>query len=245
MNAPSAATQSNGSHEAPLLALLQRMDRRLERVEEALSRLDGLTRGAPAVVATVTDSLDAFAGRLAEKGIDVDQRARVVVEVAEKLTSPSVVRALAMLTDRADAIERIVRVVEQAPALMATVVDVVDSVTARLDTAGIDVDERVRVMLRLLERLTAPQTWAALEKVLDSGLLDAGALDSLGRVAEALASTGAMSPPPVGAWGAFRALGDPDIQRAVGLLLAIAKQLGRSLATPRTRTQLPPAAEGG
>lgn len=176
MNNPAITAQASGNQDPSLSALLERIDLRLARLEAAAASIDAIARGAPGVVATLTDAFDAHAAHLAQ--------------------------------------------------------------------GGADVDERVRAMVQLAVRLTAPATVAAMEMVLDSGLLEPRALDSLGRVAQALASTGQTAPAPVGAWGALRALGDPDIQRALGLVLAIAKQLGRSLASPSVAPQLPPPAQG-
>ena len=176
MNTQSIATQTNGTQDKSIVTLLERIDRRLARLEESVARVDSLAQGAPGAIGTLVDTLDGLAARLGADGIDVDQRARA--------------------------------------------------------------------MVRLVERLTAPQTTAALETLLDSGLFDARTLDSLGRVTDALAVTGQSAPPaPVGAWGAFRALGDPDVQRSVGLLLAIAKELGRSLAGPPAEKQLPASSQ--
>ena len=169
---PANATAKNGSPDTSVVAVLERIDQRLARLESAVERLDGVARSAPGAVAIVTDTLDSVAARLAE--------------------------------------------------------------------GGIDVDERMRTTLRVLERLTAPEAANAVETLLASGILDEGAVDALGKVADALAAEGKRKPVAVGPWAAFRALGDADVQVAVGFLLAIAKRLGASLAEPEPK-QLPPS----
>ena len=72
------------------------------------------------------------------------------------------------------------------PGWVAIVVDIADGATARLAADGIDIDERARGILRLFEQLTAPQTLAAFGRLLDRGLLDAHALDSIGRMSTRL-----------------------------------------------------------
>lgn len=49
----------------------------------------------------------------------------------------------------------------------------------------------------------------------------------------------AAQPDRVGAWGLFRTLGDPDVQRALGFGREVARRLGATLE--REDKQLPPS----
>jgi hypothetical protein len=141
-------TTRNGSgSDAAIIAALERIERRLARLESSVERVNSLARGAPALIATVTDSFDGVARRAAE--------------------------------------------------------------------AGIDVDERTRAALTLLERLTAPEV--------------AGPLTAL--FAKALPEGASHTPQPIGLWGAFRALKEPDVQCGLGFLLDVTRRLGASLST--------------
>lgn len=240
-----ATARTNGAPDKSLTALLERIDLRLARLEDAVARIDGLTHGAPAVVATVADVVDGMVARLAERGVDVDERVRAMTRLAEKVTSPASLSALETLVERLDSLEGALRLVDQAPGVVAIVVDTIDGIAARLGDDGVDVDARVCTMVGLLERLTAPRTSAALATLLDSKLLDPRAVGLLVQLGDSLTAASELAPPSVGAWGAFRALSDPDIQRAVGLLIAVGKQLGRALtasASPAPK-QLPPSSK--
>lgn len=138
------------------------------------------------------------------------------------------------------AVERLDTVARGAPGALAIATDTFDGVAARLAESGVDIDERVRTTLRVLERLTAPEAANAVETLLGSGILDDRAVRALGKVADALAAEGGHTPAAIGPWGAFRALGDRDVQHAVGFLLAIAKRLGASLTDSEPK-QLPSA----
>src|SRR5690606_38418697 len=94
-------------------------------------------------------------------------------------------------------------------------------------------DSVTRLLIGLLKLTTSPE-WRAL---MSSGMLDPRALESLGTVAKTLIAANETEPPRVGMLGAMRALGDPDTQRAVGLLLRIASGFGRTLK--RERKSLP------
>ena len=160
MNQTTVASQTNGTPDHSLLSLLERIDARLSRLENVAARADAAANSAPALIATVVDSLDGLASRLASEGVDVDQR--------------------------------------------------------------------MRGMLRVIERLTAPRTAAAIEALLDSAMFDERPRDL----------------PSLGFWGVMRALGDPDVQRTLGLLFTVAKEVGRSLATSKPLAQLPTHASG-
>lgn len=136
------------------------------------------------------------------------------------------------------AVAQLDAVARGAPGAIAIMTDTLDSVAARLADSGVDVDERLRTSLRILERLTAPQAANAIETLLDSSVVDERAVGALGKIAGAVAAVADHEPAAVGPWGAFRALGDRDVQHALGFLLAIAKRLGASIAEPE-RKQLP------
>ncbi len=170
----------------PVLAALDRIERRLARLEDFADRADAVVAQAPPVIATVVDTADGLVRRLSEAGVDVDDRMRIVLRVAERLTAPEALEAVVALLDRVD----------------------------------------------------------VLKTLLDAGILDQGPVTIVASAGRALADAASEPPTSVGAWGAFRALGDPDVQRAVGFALRVAKILGRDLET--TRRALPASdANGG
>ncbi len=117
----------------------------------------------------------------------------------------------------------------QVTPAVATLVDTFDSIMRRLQTHGIDPEERLRSVVHAADQMTRPATMNALDALLASGLLDANALYVVGRLGAALAMVGGQAPHQVGMWGLMRGLRDPDIQRALGLLFAFGKQFGAGL----------------
>jgi uncharacterized protein YjgD (DUF1641 family) len=156
----------------------------------------------------------------------------------------SVAATLERIEARLDRLEelatKIDRVGEELPKAVATLTDTADELIGRIQASGVDLDERARILLRVAERLTAPEALEAIEAllsqlgsvraVLESGVLAPQAVDVVARAAGALSQ--ASDAPPVGAWGAMRALGDPEVQRALGFLLGVAKGFGAQLAEP-------------
>ncbi len=128
-------------------------------------------------------------------------------------------------------VERVDPFARGAPALIATVADTLDGVAQRAAEAGIDVDERGRVLLSLLERISRVEAVSALHGLLDSGLFAPEAIAALSNLAKALPAGPSRAPKPVGPWGAYRALKDPDVQCALGFLFDVARRLGAFLST--------------
>jgi hypothetical protein len=146
-----------------------------------------------------------------------------VVSALERLE-----RRLAAVEQVATAIAPLAGLAATAPGAVALATDSFDALAARLADAGVDLDERMRSVVRAVEVSTAPRAVNGLASLVESRLLEPSALAVLSQLAAALAEPGPSR--PVGAWGALRALRDPDVQRAVGFLLAIARQFGKHLA---------------
>lgn len=166
-------------------AALDRLERRLARIERTLDRLDEATRAAPNALAAVVDTLDSFAARAQQEGIDFDERLRVLSRVTERLTAPEALETLEAALDRMH----------------------------------------------------------GLKTLLASGVLDPAPVAVIAKAAQALAAAGNEAAPRVGAFGALRAMGQPDVQRAVGFLLRVAQLLGAALEGPHAAHLLPEKGE--
>jgi hypothetical protein len=134
---------------------------------------------------------------------------------------------------------RMERAAGALPQVVATVVDTVDTAVARLGERGVDVDARVHDALALLERLTAPETTQAMHRLLEhlhavvdlaaSGMLDREPLRVINAAGRALAEASRRPAGRVGAFGALRALSDPDVQRSLVFLLEFARDVGKAM----------------
>jgi uncharacterized protein YjgD (DUF1641 family) len=220
-------------------AALERLDQRLARIEESLAEARAIGNGAPPLAGALVDSFDDAARRARDAGVDLDARAATALKMLDRLTEAKT----------AEVLERLLGLAEQAPAAVGMAVDTIDALCERTAAAGIDVDSRARNLLVALEKLTSPAALRVLQDLLDrvdvvegllaSGILDPAPVAIVSRAGQALAFTGRESPPPVGAWGALRALKDADIQRAMGFALRFAQRFGQSLgeaSSPRALT---------
>lgn len=218
---------------ARIEASLAAIDRRLDAVER---RLDGAMAAVNPVVGMAIDAFDARVADLAAHGVDVERHVQGAVALTRAATAPEVVAVLQRLLGRLDALDAATAALAQGPALAGTLVDSVDHLIARLADAGIDVDARLRALLVAAERLTRSDTLDAVGALLDSGLFGADAVQVLGKVGAAVADAGGAPSTRIGAFGMLRALRDPDVQRAAGFLIQVARSLGQQLdAAPTTR----------
>lgn len=89
--------------------------------------------------------------------------------LAERLGDPALVHNLIRLIDRADQLESLLdqaAVVQQSvPNLLATLIDVADSVAHNASTDGIDLEQRGHGLLQLFLKLTEPETLDAVEQL--------------------------------------------------------------------------------
>ena len=128
-----------------------------ERLERRLDDLESMTRQLPDLISTLTDVADSWAMRANERGVDLDRRGEVAAELLEKLTRP----------ERLERLERALDVMDSLEPMLVTGVDIIDSVNTGLADRGVVLDERVRSLLALSERLSDPARVAKLDALID------------------------------------------------------------------------------
>ncbi|MEZ5420740.1 MAG: DUF1641 domain-containing protein [Vicinamibacterales bacterium] len=78
-----------------------------------------------------------------------------------------------------------------------------------------------------------PEKVRALEALFNSGVLGPAPLRTIGELGQALVETASAPPQAIGPLGLWKALGQPDVQRALGFLVTFAERFGRRLAAPQ------------
>jgi hypothetical protein len=157
---------------------------------------------------------------------------RLALGLAERLTAPRTVAVLSALLDRVDAAERLLAVADAAPGFVAMAVDTADELMREAQASGLDVEKGLAQGAGAAIRFGAmmgPEQVASVEALLRSGLLDPTVVRVVGSVGGALAVAAAEPPTQVGPLGLLRGLRDPDVRRALGLLLHLAAALGRAM----------------
>lgn len=195
---------------------LNRLLDRLDTIEEAVDKLDAMMTQAPAMLAMMTDMADDVVHDAEAAGVNIDERLRLTLQLAERLTAPRTVEVLTQLMDRMDELEQLIALGEQAPGFVAMMVDTFDSVHQRAVEAGHDPERLARRSL------------TAVTSLLESGLLDPESIEVVEKAGDALADS-QKAPPEVGFFGLLRAMRDPDTRRALGFLTEFGKRFGREL----------------
>ncbi len=190
-------------------ATLERIDARLERLEALLGPLAEM----PHAMGTVGDILDEQARRLG----DVDERMAAAAALLERVSRPETLRTLGQLVD----------LLEKAPQGLATATDILDEVMESAGREGVALDQMVgelRTFAMLLLR-AAPD----LNRALGAAMISPATLRVLGDVTASVAEATGEEPPRVGLMGMMRGLRDEDMGRAMGFLLRVGKNFGRTL----------------
>jgi hypothetical protein len=140
------------------------------------------------------------------------------------------------MTDVIEALRPLVVLAQQAPAMVAMAGDSFDEVMQTALESGIDVERGLLNGAGAALRFGAtmdPDKVRALEALLQSGVLEPAALRTIGELGRALVDTASAPPTALGPLGLLKALGQPDVQRALGFLITFAERFGQRLQEPR------------
>jgi len=135
-----------------------------------------------------------------------------------------------------DALRPLVALAGQAPGLVAMAGDSFDEIMQTASDSGIDVERGLLNGAGAALRFGAtmdPEKVRAIEALFNSGVLGPAALRTVGDLAQAMVDTASAPPSSVGAMGLMKALGQPDVQRALGFLVTFAEHFGRRLREPQ------------
>jgi hypothetical protein len=143
----------------------------------------------------------------------IEEHTRAIVEVAE-------------------GVRPLIALAQQAPAVVAVLMDSFDEAMRTANNKGIDVERGVlngaEAALRFGATMDAEKV-RELDALLRSGVLAPGTLRIIGELGHALTETAAAPPATSGLLGLLKALGQPDVQRALGFLVTFAARFGRRL----------------
>lgn len=179
---------------------------------------------------TVAESLPELAkmgGQVTRLAGRCDLEAVADSGVVEKLTDPETLRTLSELLERLDTASFALQATDGFLSRGEVVADSLADGVAELKR--LETDETVTNMITVFTEGLPKMTQAA-SQMMQSGMLDANVVGTLGEigtvVAEAHAEAKANPPQPLGLFGLMRAMRDPQIQSAMGLAMHVAKRVG-------------------
>ena len=139
------------------------------------------------------------------------------------------------LSEAADGIRPLIALAQQAPAVVAILMDSFDEAMRAAAARGLDVERGLvngaEAALRFGATMDAAKV-RDLDALLKSGVLAPETLRIIGELGRALTETAAAPPVSRGVVGLLKALGQPDVQRALGFLVTFAERFGSRLAAP-------------
>jgi len=198
--------------------LAQTLEKLLARIDALESKVDDLSRSLTAI-----QTFSAKAGLLADaagdtaahfysdaesRGIDPLARAQAGMALAEKLSAPENMALVDTLLAKTEHLD-----------LALNALDSIDTDDLEvLATKGAGTVATVAKLMRSAE----------FGQLVDSA--DPSALGLAGSAGTAVVETRATAIAPVGPIGALLKMRDPDVQRAVGFTLAVAKRFGQKLS---------------
>lgn len=243
--APTDDTEAAPARSDPLLDRLDAIASRLDRLERHLAPVGDLVEQAPAAIATATDTFDAAIARhpdwperaaraaaLAERVTDADTAAALhkgldVVEGVEgmvAMTADTLDDAIARRPDLPERLERVLALTERLTrddtlASLHKALDVLDGMEGVVATAIDALDERLTRVADMHERLEAAER-------LVINFTEPAHLNALCWLATASMHGATAEVEPMSAWSAFKASREPEVQRALGIAVNIARSLG-------------------
>ncbi len=205
MGEANTATDLNG-----IAATLQRIEKRLERLEGSLEPITEISAQASAITATVADIADEASAKLGNG----EERLLALRGTLELLTRPKTLHSLQSLVNMGDEI----------PNLIATISNIVDGTMVDLAKQGVRVDKALTFAIDAVSTLakaaTSPDAQA---------MMDPKTLRILGLFAKSFTTMADGEPTRVGAWGALKRMRDPDVQRSLGFILNLTGRFGQFL----------------
>lgn len=200
--------------------LLERIDARLERIEARLAKLDPLLGplldAAPGALAMLGDTFDEFSNDLG----DLDERLRAGLRLLERVTRP---QTLAQL-------EAAIELLDAMPGAVAMLGDSFDELAREAAARGVPLERIVPELGRTIAVLLDLLTQEQIQQLLSSDLLLPNAIEALATAARALAVAQYSGTEPLGLFGALAAMREPEVQRALGFALDVARRFGTNLS---------------
>jgi uncharacterized protein YjgD (DUF1641 family) len=141
------------------------------------------------IVTLATNSFDAWASKVQDEGVDINERIDLLLPLLLKLTNPKFIHVVEKLTDKSDMLDQAIDMGEEFPKVLSTGVNTLDAWAMNLTEQGVDINERIDTLIPLVVKLTDPKFLKVAEKLTSKTDLLEQALDA-GEELPKLISTG-------------------------------------------------------
>lgn len=141
------------------------------------------------IVTLATNSFDAWATKVQDDGIDLNERLDLMLPLLLKLTNPEFIKVVEKVTDSSEMLDQALNASTELPKVFSTGVNTVDAWAMHLTDKGIDINERIDTLIPLMIKFTDPKFLKIAEKFTQKTALLEQALDA-GEELPKLVSTG-------------------------------------------------------
>jgi hypothetical protein len=217
---PSTAAPSMGAPHQAGAAAMEQVVERIDKLTSLIDTFGTLATRMPVVVDAAGALVNHAWDQAVEAGIDPVVTGQRAAALSLRAAAPEQLDLAERLLDNAPMLEKILAHSDKLDAAVAALDDV------KVEDLNVVAEHAVNTLPKLAKALKSP----AFQQLLDSVLFDED-VHGVGKSATtALVDTRRGAFESVGPFGAFFKMRDPDVARAVGFTLAVAKAFGQRLA---------------
>jgi uncharacterized protein YjgD (DUF1641 family) len=207
------------------LELLQKIDQRLERLEQKVNESEELFLNGLSIAG---DAIDQKFNPEKVGGLENMEKFKKVQSLLEKLTEQENLKALETLIDNLKNLSTIVVKLQQLDNGVSMGVDAIDEFFGHAMRKGVDIEEFATNLKRFSYLLIDVFESGALADLLDSGILDTNSIETVGALGKSMSISSEVRS-SAGPTTALAALFNKDIQRTLGFALTFATHFGKTL----------------
>lgn len=211
-----------------LIRMLERIDRRLDAIESRLDEVAAKDFNLEGALAIATNTFDDFTGASPEKRRDLEKKVAKALDLLAKIVDSNIVGVLDTAVKHLPQIENAIEALVKLPDLASIAVDTFDGVIADEKRMGIDIHELNQNIITLSGQVVRLLESGALNQLLDSGVFDPTAIETVGKLGRSLAG-GVKTTRKVNLFTLMIALNNKDFKHAICFVMDFAKQFGRQL----------------
>lgn len=180
-------------------------------------------------MAITTDVADDFYRNAAASGIDIEERLKKTGNLFVQLSDPKKIDTLSQFINTLDTMTPLLKQFEKIPDTLAVVVDSFDELYRSAERSGIDFELIAKQGKDAAAQLNELLKSDELKALMNSGILNPKAVNIVAQAGCALAECKEDRPKKLGIIGLIKALGNCDLQCALGFLISFSKRFGRLL----------------
>lgn len=217
------------SNDQRVIQLLEQVSSKLDNLDNRISRLENQVQSEVFNTFSIAlDSFDEYCGSSDNRRREMSSKAQAVADMLQTLTSNNTLETLEVMLEKAPKLVEAVEQMEALPQIVSVATDSFDELFRFAQKNGLNISDFGENFSSFALKLLTLFEEGNLNKLLESGVLDTQAIETVGAMGKSLSSsTGA--PKKVGAFGILTAIFNSDVQKAAGFLVGFAETFGKNL----------------